>query len=183
MVYLNTPATVCEERDIKGMWKKARNKEIENFTGVDAPFDTPWSSDLRFNTNELSVEHCVEKLISIFFSGKKAPPASLFIGRYQPLHEGHIKLIGVPLREGKRVVIALRDTQLTKDNPHTIHERIQMFREAFPNDFNKKLTIISIPDILDVCHGRRVGWKIREIQMDKSTEQISATKIREEAAK
>jgi cytidyltransferase-like protein len=100
---------------------------------------------------------------------------SLFIGRYQPLHEGHIKLIRKVLDdEGKPVVVALRDTPIDESNPFTIEQRKEMFNKVFGD----QVEIIVIPDIAEVCYGRKVGYKIRKIRLDKQIEEISATKIR-----
>ena len=99
---------------------------------------------------------------------------SLFVGRYQPVHFGHIKLIQSVLDEGKNVCIALRDTTRDKNNPYTIRQRKRMFKKIF----GKKIKIIKIPDIEEICYGRKVGWGIREIRLDSQTEQISATEIR-----
>ena len=101
---------------------------------------------------------------------------SLFIGRFQPLHDGHIRLIQSVIDEGKRPLIALRDTGINESNPHTIEERTKMFRTVFGD----KVTIITIPDISEVVYGRGVGWGIREIRLDEKTESISATSIRAE---
>ena len=98
---------------------------------------------------------------------------SLFIGRWQPFHEGHKKLIQKVLDEGKNVCIAIRDTEISDSNPYTTEERENMILKVFPN-----VKIIVIPDIEEVVHGRDVGWGIREIKLDKDTEDISATKIR-----
>lgn len=103
---------------------------------------------------------------------------SLFIGRYQPLHEGHKKLFQTVLDEGKNIVVALRDTPIQDTDPYTVEERIKMVRDAFPDE--ERVKIISIPDIEDVVYGRKVGWGIREIKLDEATESISATKIREQ---
>lgn len=102
--------------------------------------------------------------------------AVLFIGRYQPLHQGHIKLIRSALDEGKEVVVAIRETLIDRKNPYTVKERKEMFRQQFGD----KVKLISIPDISEVRYGRKVGYAIREVQLDKETESISATKIREE---
>ena len=99
---------------------------------------------------------------------------SLFIGRYQPLHEGHIKLIRSVLDEGKNVCVALRDTPISDTDPYTVEQRMEMFAKDLP-----EVKVIVIPDIEEVCYGRNVGWGIREIRLDKETESISATKIRE----
>ena len=109
---------------------------------------------------------------------------SLFIGRYQPLHEGHIKLIRTVLNEGKNVCVGLRDTKIDDKNPYTIKQRKGMFKKAFRNEMKEgKMKVIKIPDIIEVCYGRKVGWGIREIRLDKETEKISATKIREKSIK
>lgn len=51
-VYANAPLEVCEKRDVKGLYKKARAGEIPNFTGIDAPFEIPVSSDVVAQTSE-----------------------------------------------------------------------------------------------------------------------------------
>jgi adenylylsulfate kinase len=98
---------------------------------------------------------------------------SLFIGRWQPFHEGHQKLIQKVLDEGKNVCVAIRDTEISDENPFTAQEREQMILKAFP-----VVKVIVIPDIEEVVFGRKVGWGIREIKLDEATEKISATIIR-----
>jgi len=108
------------------------------------------------------------------------PKYSLFIGRYQPFHDGHEKLIRTVLNEGKRVCVALRDTPITATDPFNIEERTDMIVSRFEKEIAcGQLKIIAIPDIEEVCYGRKVGWGIREIKLDAETENISATKIRE----
>lgn len=67
-VYVNCPIEVCESRDVKGLYKKARNGEIKNFTGIDSPFEVPSNPDLEIKTDVNSIEFChnqlVEKIIS-----------------------------------------------------------------------------------------------------------------------
>ena len=98
---------------------------------------------------------------------------SLFIGRWQPFHSGHKKLIQTVLDEGKNVCIAIRDTEVSKSNPYTVEERTKAIREAFP-----QAKVIIIPDIEEVVYGRGVGWGMREIRLDPETEAISGTGIR-----
>lgn len=104
---------------------------------------------------------------------------SLFIGRYQPFHKGHKKLMEVVLKEGKNVLVGVRDTEIDENNPYTAQERVDMILESM-GDYGDKLAVIIIPDIEEVCYGRKVGWGIREIKLDEETESISATKIRAE---
>lgn len=102
---------------------------------------------------------------------------SLFIGRWQPLHEGHKKLIQTVLDEGRNVLVAIRDTPISEKDPFSVQERWVMIRTAFPDDM--RVRIMSIPDIEEVVHGREVGWGIREIKLGAELEAISGTKERE----
>ncbi len=105
---------------------------------------------------------------------------SLFIGRYQPLHKGHITLIRKVLDEGKNVCIALRDTPISDTDPYSIEKRTKMFGKEFRKEIEEcKVKVITIPDIEEVCYGRKVGWGIRQISLSEEIEKISATEIRD----
>lgn len=101
---------------------------------------------------------------------------SLFIGRWQPFHEGHQRLIGKVLEEGRPVLIAVRDTPIDEKNPYNIQERIRRIQQFYKG--NPNVQVVGIPDIAEVCYGRDVGWGVRRIRLDKQSEEISATKIR-----
>jgi len=102
---------------------------------------------------------------------------NIFIGRYQPLHEGHKKLMEVVLNEGGNVCIALRDTPIDESNPAGLDERDNDIKEKM-KEWGDRVKIIHIPDIEAVCYGRGVGYGIREIVLDEETQSISATAIR-----
>lgn len=59
-VYLNTPVEVCEERDVKGLYKKARHGIIQEFTGISSPFEPPAQSHLVVPTHSLSIDEAVD---------------------------------------------------------------------------------------------------------------------------
>lgn len=63
-IYCNSPLEVCEERDVKGLYKKARAGEIKNYTGISAPYEAPEYPDLVLDTAGDSVETNVEKVLS-----------------------------------------------------------------------------------------------------------------------
>lgn len=63
-VYISTPIEVCEQRDVKGLYAKARRGEIKDFTGVSAPFEAPQNPDLELDTSSLSLEESVNSLLS-----------------------------------------------------------------------------------------------------------------------
>jgi adenylylsulfate kinase len=62
-IFVNTPFEVCEQRDVKGLYKKARAGEIKNFTGLDAPFEAPIKPFLDLKTAERTVEETVEEVV------------------------------------------------------------------------------------------------------------------------
>ena len=64
-IFVNPPLEVCEQRDTKGLYKKARRGEIQNFTGISAPFEAPENPALNLDTSALSVEECVEKILEV----------------------------------------------------------------------------------------------------------------------
>jgi adenylylsulfate kinase len=59
-VFVSTPLDVCEIRDVKGLYAKARNGEIREFTGISSPFEVPADPDLIVNTDRMSVEESVQ---------------------------------------------------------------------------------------------------------------------------
>ncbi|MEO2267709.1 adenylyl-sulfate kinase [Pseudoalteromonas sp. YIC-656] len=62
-VYLDTPLATCEQRDPKGLYKKARAGEIAHFTGIDSDYEVPVNPEIIINTGELSIEACVAQLL------------------------------------------------------------------------------------------------------------------------
>ena len=63
-VFINTPLEVCESRDVKGLYAKARKGEIKNFTGIDSPFEAPLNPNIELKTAYQSIEATVEDLYS-----------------------------------------------------------------------------------------------------------------------
>ena len=62
-VYINASIDTCEERDVKGLYQKARKGEIKNFTGISAPFEAPKSPEIEINTAQLSIDESVQKVL------------------------------------------------------------------------------------------------------------------------
>jgi adenylyl-sulfate kinase len=62
-IHMATPLSVCEERDPKGLYKKARQGNIKNFTGIDSAYEPPVSPEITLNTAECDVEACAEQVI------------------------------------------------------------------------------------------------------------------------
>jgi adenylylsulfate kinase len=67
-IFVSTPIEICETRDVKGLYEKARAGKIQNFTGVSAPFEIPRNAILSIDTSDQSVEECVNILLDKLFS-------------------------------------------------------------------------------------------------------------------
>ena len=109
----------------------------------------------------------------------------MFIGRWQPLHKGHLWLINERLKEGKNVWLAIRDVKPDKNNPWTAQEIQKMIHEGELKDLINAGRIITsiIPDIESVNYGRGVGYKIIEHIPPIEIGEISATSIRQQMRK
>jgi len=69
-VFVNTPLKVCEERDVKGLYKKARGGEIKNFTGIDDPYENPLNPEIELDTTNKSVEECGKEILDYLDIGE-----------------------------------------------------------------------------------------------------------------
>jgi nicotinamide mononucleotide adenylyltransferase len=106
---------------------------------------------------------------------------SLFIGRWQPLHEGHKQLFRQVINEGGKVLVAIREGEINEKNPFTPQQVLTNIAvEMEPEISNGKLKAIIIPDICSVEFGRGVGYDIIEHIPPAEINDISATKIREQ---
>ena len=63
-VYVNAPLEVCEQRDVKGLYKKARTGEIKQFTGISDPYDSPLSPTVECHTDQESITDSVEQILA-----------------------------------------------------------------------------------------------------------------------
>ena len=105
---------------------------------------------------------------------------SMFIGRWQPLHKGHLWLINERLKEGKNVWLAIRDVKPDEKNPWTAKEIEQMILEGELKDLivDGRIVVSIIPDIESINYGRGVGYDVIEHVPPKEIGDISATSIR-----
>lgn len=76
-VHVSTPLAVCEARDPKGLYRRARAGEIKQFTGLDAPYEPPERPEIAIDTSEVSVEEGVEQLLALLLSAGVLRPETL----------------------------------------------------------------------------------------------------------
>jgi len=67
-IYVKCPISVCEARDVKGMYKKAKANEIKNFTGISSPYEVPENPDLIVNTNQETLDESVDKVLGVLIN-------------------------------------------------------------------------------------------------------------------
>ncbi len=64
-IFCECPLHVCEKRDVKGLYRRARKGEIKEFTGISSPYEEPDHADIRINTSELSIEESIDRIITV----------------------------------------------------------------------------------------------------------------------
>ena len=115
------------------------------------------------------------------FNWKKK--TAIFIGRFQPFHDGHKKIFQTALKRNNQVCILVMDSyKVNKKNPFKFNHVKKNIKIALKN-YKNQYIIRKIPVVSEVVYGRKVGYKIRKIKLAKEIENISATKIRKKMHK
>jgi cytidyltransferase-like protein len=175
-----TPETRAAFGDAYTIW--LNRIEAGRFEDTNRMFIAPERFDLVVGvegTPQYWAEKALARLRPAFDPQK---PTALFIGRYQPFHAGHQRLIEEGLKRVGQVCIAVRDTHgLDEKNPlpfFAVKQRIEAALSAYDGRF----VVVPLPNITNVFYGRDVGYTVERIVLDEATEGISATKIRGLAA-
>ena len=175
MVHVSTSLELCEERDAKGLYAKARSGQISNFTGISDPFDEPKCAHISLDSSGeegKSVDDLVDQLAHYFEKSR----AVLLPGRWQPLHLGHEWLIQRELDQGKRVVVGIRDTPVSEADPFSGDMRKRMIEHRYEGE---DVEAWIMPDIEAISYGRKVGYDVRETDdIPPEVFGVSATGVR-----
>ena len=102
---------------------------------------------------------------------------AIFVGRFQPYHQGHISLVMQKINEGIPALIMVRDIAPDAKNPFTTEQTVEMI-EKYHAAKGHNVQVIIIPDIESVNFGRGVGYEINEFTPPENIGWISATGIR-----
>ncbi|HIN33441.1 MAG TPA: hypothetical protein EYM83_05795 [Nitrospirales bacterium] len=103
---------------------------------------------------------------------------AIFVGRYQPYHQGHISLIMQKINQGIPALIMVRDIPADEKNPFTTEQTVEMIQK-FHAAHDHDVKVMIIPDIESANYGRGVGYEINEFTPPENIGFISATKIRQ----
>ncbi len=153
--------------------------EKGRFEDTNRIFVPPSRYDLRV-TAEGAPEYWAEEIaksVRPVFDFQK--PTALFVGRYQPFHDGHRSLIVEGIHRVGQACVAVRDTAGTDHKNPFEFEYVKSRIEHGLREFEGRYTILKLPNITNIFYGRDVGYKIERIDLDDSMQLISATKIRE----
>jgi cytidyltransferase-like protein len=149
------------------------------FEDTNRMFVAPSRFDLRVSadgTPQYWAEQALARLRPAFDPQK---PTALFVGRYQPFHPGHQRLIQEGLRRVGQACIAVRDTHgIDASNPlpfFAVKQRIEATLSAYAGRF----VVVPLPNITHVFYGRDVGYVVERIALDEATESISASRMRQ----
>lgn len=152
------------------------------FADTNRMFVPPQRCDVRVTAEGAPAfwaQRIYERLLPTF--NPKAPTA-LFLGRYQPFHDGHRRLIEEGLKRVGQVCIAVRDTQGTDEKNPFDFQTVKARIEAALWQYRGRFVVVTVPNISHVFYGRDVGYVVERLTLDETTERISATKVRRELA-
>jgi cytidyltransferase-like protein len=148
------------------------------FEDTNRMFVAPMCFDLRVSAEGSAQYWAEQALARLRPPFNPRCPTALFLGRYQPFHRGHQRLIEEGLRRVGQACIAVRDTHgINEKNPlpfFAVKQRI----EAALSTHVGRFVVMALPNITNVFYGRDVGYDIERIVLDNASELISATQIR-----
>lgn len=141
-------------------------------------FEWPEWTEYDFDIHEWDDDDPVEVCWSIGQRiWKDETPTVQMLGRWQPWHEGHEALLERCLDKAPQVQVQIRSMEWDENNPYSAHEIQRNLREKLAH-LAGKVQIKSVPNIVNITYGRKVGYTIEQEHFDKEIEDISATKIR-----
>ena len=103
---------------------------------------------------------------------------AIYIGRFQPIHNGHFEIIKKAIKKNGQIAILVMDSyKINKKNPFSFNQVKRRIQNKLIN-LRGRYQIIKIPVVSEFIYGRTVGYKINKYRIGKRLEKISATKIR-----
>ncbi|HYJ29956.1 MAG TPA: adenylyl-sulfate kinase [Allosphingosinicella sp.] len=148
------------------------------FEDTNRLFEPPEEPAIRV-TAEGAPEYWAEQVAQTLvptFDYKK--PTALFVGRYQPFHDGHRNLILEGLRRVGQVCVAVRDTAGTGEKDPFAFEYVKARIEGALKEHAGRFVVVPLPNVTAIFYGRDVGYQVERIDLDEALAEISATEIR-----
>jgi len=171
-----TPETRAAFGDAFVVW--VDRLKVSRFADTNNLFEPPLSCDVRvaaLGSAQFWAETIAQITRSIF---DPQSPTALFVGRFQPFHDGHRRLIEEGLRRVGQACIAVRDThKLDESNPLGFFDVKQRIESALIAHLGRFI-VTPIPNVTHIFYGRDVGYCVERINLDDEIEAISATTLR-----
>jgi cytidyltransferase-like protein len=174
---------VCPLRDTREAFGPAFTVWVDRikegrFEDTNRMFEPPHEYDIRV-TAEGSPEYWAEQIAaSLVPTFDPQKPTALFVGRYQPFHDGHRALIEEGIRRVGQVCIAVRDTAGTSDKDPFPFPYVKARIERSLHEYEGRFTVIKVPNLTAIFYGRDVGYAVERIDLDEAVTNISATDVR-----
>lgn len=159
--------------------KFSRFKKIK----LEKIFEKPKEYDLRVeskNSNYWS-KIVIDLIIKYKWNNKNS--TALMLGRFQPFHLGHEKLFEKIIERVDQILICVKDVHNLGDNPFTFIQVKQYINQKLNKKFKNRFKVIKLPNITNIFYGRKVGYNIEKINLDRNIIKISATNIRKKLRK
>jgi len=147
------------------------------FENTNKIFVAPKKYDLKLIEKNIQINKLkvINKIKKHKWDNKRA--TAQMLGRYQPWHEGHKKLFEEIILKVDQVNIQVKDVYGLGDNPFTFNQIKKRIKKSLV-DYKGRFKITLVPNISNIFYGRKVGYNIKKINLNKKIEKISATKIR-----
>ena len=141
-------------------------------------FQKPKNFDVRVENKDADfwLKVIMDKIVPYRWNNKKS--TSSLLGRWQPFHEGHYNLFLRSLKISEQVIFYVKDVHLLGDNPFSFQKVKRLINIKLEKMFKNRYRVELAPNITNILYGRKVGYKIRKISLEKKIQNISGTKIR-----
>ncbi len=141
-------------------------------------FQKPKKYDFRITNKDANFwcKIIIDKLFPYKWDNKK--PTSLLLGRWQPFHYGHYQLFLKAMKKTDQVVFYVKDVNGIGDNPFSFKKIKKIINKKLEKMFKARYKINLAPNIDYILYGRKVGYKIKKINLEKKIQKISGTNIR-----
>ncbi len=149
-----------------------RKKKLEKI------FQKPKNYDIRVTTKNCKFwsKVILDKINGYKWNNKSS--TAILLGRYQPFHLGHEKLFMKSLEKVDQVLICVKDVHNIEDNPFNFRQIKKTIDFKLNKNFKNRYKIFKIPNITNIFYGRKVGYKLKKLNLEKKIQAISGTKIR-----
>ena len=148
------------------------------FPKMNKIFKEPTNFDFKVTSKNAKFwsENIIKKLTKYKWNNKNL--TGFMLGRFQPFHIGHKKLFQKALQKVEQIIICVKDVHRIGDNPFSFKEVKNKIDKELYLQYGNRYKIILLPNITNIFYGRKVGYKIKRIDLPLTVQKISATNIR-----